>query len=66
MKASQKHIILEELRNNPNGRFNYELARISLRYSARIFELRKDGWNIKEDSNGHYLIPREPIQQNFL
>jgi hypothetical protein len=58
---SQAHLILEELRNNPGGRHNYDLAKISLRYSARILELRRKGWDIKEDK-GLYFIPREPVQ----
>jgi hypothetical protein len=67
MKNSQASRILEYLRNHPEGAYNFELARdFSLRYSARIFELRRDGWNIREDFKGHYIIPREPVQQNFL
>jgi hypothetical protein len=46
-KASQEARILKLLKNNRvYGVTNYELARCSLRYSARIYNLRKDGHNI--------------------
>lgn len=30
----------------PGGAMNFELARVSLRYGASVFDLRKDGYNI--------------------
>lgn len=44
---SQEEKILRCLRqHNRWGATNYQLSRIALKYSSRIAELRKDGYNI--------------------
>lgn len=43
---SQSSRIIKTLRENKRGVENYKLARISLKYSSRIAELRQDGYNI--------------------
>lgn len=35
-----------QLIKRPGGAMNWELARVSLRYGASVFDLRKDGYNI--------------------
>lgn len=44
--TSQATKIYRLIKNNKRGIANYELARISLKYSSRISELRQEGHNI--------------------
>lgn len=45
--TSQSSRIIKTLRkNNKFGTTNYDLSRISLKYSSRIAELRQEGFNI--------------------
>ncbi len=44
---TQTEKILELLQKNPGGVTSRELNEIAFRYSARIAELRKQGYNIK-------------------
>jgi len=44
--SSQSSRILKALRETKNGVSNFVLSSISLKYSSRISELRRDGHNI--------------------
>ena len=44
-KRTQADQILDTIKRQP-GVANHELAHISLKYSSRIAELRRDGYNI--------------------
>jgi len=67
-KMTQQNLILNELKDHPEGVYNFEFANKFhiLRYSARIFDLRKRGWDIREDFSGHYILHTEPQQLNFI
>lgn len=46
VKSSQTAKILKLLKSTKGGVTNYDLSRISLKYSSRISELRREGYNI--------------------
>lgn len=46
MELSQTAQILHALERSKNGVANHELSHISLRYGARLNDLRKQGYNI--------------------
>lgn len=71
MQSSQSQLILQAIRNSiPNGIANYELSHISLDYTARISELRKEGhnivavrqWNGKRATNTYRYFLAAPVQ----
>lgn len=53
---NQKTKILNILKRNKRGVYNWDLNNICFRYSARIMELRKEGHNISVEliSKGVY------------
>lgn len=65
-QSTQAERILRAIRQKP-GITNFELARIALKYNARISELRQDGWDIRSKrvwrngratgTFGYYLEP---------
>ena len=70
-RKSQRELLLDILRNRGrSGVTNFELNEIcSLRYGARLFELRKLGHNIqtvKEDESRFRFVLKEPPTQERL
>lgn len=60
-KENQASRILRLLRSERTVT-NKQLNRICFRYGARIFELRREGWNIQKESLGrglfqYWLVP---------
>jgi len=57
--SRMQRLIVQYLRERPQGAYNYELSRdCCLRYSPRIMELRRKGIDIRIDFKNHYIIPR--------
>ena len=69
-RSSKKEIILRLLREaGPRGRTNLDLKDICIRPTARIFDLREEGFDIetKPESRGVYrFILHGPRQQELF
>lgn len=71
-KYSQKNNILEYLRNHREGAYVYELIAPRphglgvAQYNARIYELRRDGHDIRNDFPGHFYLHTEPVQTKLV
>lgn len=68
---SQKERILSLLRaRGPAGVTNLELNNICFRYGGRIFDLRKEGWQIetRQESEGvfRFILHAAPKQQHLF
>jgi hypothetical protein len=64
-RSGQRDKILTWLRmRGPQGVLNTELTELCMRYGARIFELRKAGYDIKtvklDDSRFRFVLEEEP------
>lgn len=62
-KLTQKQRVLNALRDaGPRGVLNSELNKICFRYGARIFELRRDGYDIRQQQvkKGLFRVWLEP------
>jgi len=54
--------------SHPEGLYVYEMMTPQpkglgiAQYNARVFELRRKGWDIRNDRRGHFYLHTEPRQ----
>ena len=72
MRNSQKSRLFDLLlERGGRGVYVYEIMAPTpqglgiAQYGARILELREEGWNIKNDHPGHFILIHEPEQIGF-
>ena len=69
-RLTQAQSILEYLKDHTEGAYVYELIAPQphglgiAQYNARIYELRRKGYDIRSDRAGHFVLHREPTQLN--
>ena len=68
MKNTQANSILEYLKDHREGAYVYELIAPRpnglgcAQYNASIYELRRKGYDIRNDRIGHFYLHTEPVQ----
>ena len=72
MKQTQEQRILSLLKERGNvGAFVYEFIAPRpqglgiAQYNARIFSLRKKGYDIRNESPGHFVLHEKIVQEDF-
>jgi len=69
---TQADRILQLLTERPEGVYVYELitprpeGQGVAQYNARILELRRKGFDIRNDHPGHFYLNREPYQSSIF